>query len=97
VQLVATTNASNVKGVVEAIPGWTDYSTALDAEKKKLDELCSAKNIGADDESNVFKPGQQYALVNLYLFVNVLLVLFADCASLFSYFHSFIVYILYSF
>jgi hypothetical protein len=50
-----------VKPVVDAISGWSDYATSLDVEKKKLEELCSAKNIGADDESNVFKPGQQYA------------------------------------
>lgn len=59
VQHVATTNAA-VKPTIEGTTGWVDYSTALDVEKKKLDELCSAKNIGADDESNIFKPGQHY-------------------------------------
>jgi len=56
----SVTSNEKVKSLVEAASGWTDYSTALDVEKKKLEELCSAKNIGADDESNIFKPGQHY-------------------------------------
>jgi len=59
IQLIASTN-EKVRPVIEETTGWTDYSGLLDAEKKKLDELCSAKNIGADDESNIFKPGQHY-------------------------------------
>jgi len=60
IQLVANTNETNIRPLVDGINGWTDYSALLDAEKKKFDELCSAKNIGADDEANIFKPGQQY-------------------------------------
>jgi len=59
IQLIASTNES-VRPVVEAVGGWSDYSAMLDAEKKKLDEICSAKNIGGDDEANIFKPGQHY-------------------------------------
>jgi len=29
-------------------------------KKKKHEELVSAKNLGTDDEANIFKPGQKY-------------------------------------
>lgn len=45
------------------VPAWPDYSTILTEEKQKFDELVSAKNLGTDDESNIFKPGQQYVFL----------------------------------
>jgi len=58
-QIVGATNET-VLQFMNAIPGWTKLSETLDAEKKKMEELFNARNIGGDDEANIFKPGQVY-------------------------------------
>lgn len=45
---------------LQEISTWPEFSAMLTEEKKKFDELVSAKNLGTDDEANIFKPGQQY-------------------------------------
>jgi len=58
-QLTVTAN-ENVGAFLTSVGGWKEFSETLDAEKKKMDELMAARNLGGDDEANVFKPGQHY-------------------------------------
>eukprot|EP01126_Amoeba_proteus_P044341 TRINITY_DN4923_c0_g1_i6.p1 TRINITY_DN4923_c0_g1~~TRINITY_DN4923_c0_g1_i6.p1 ORF type:complete len:574 (+),score=137.63 TRINITY_DN4923_c0_g1_i6:15-1736(+) len=58
-QLMGEIN-DRVLSFIQSCPGWTEYSQMLDEEKKRNDELAAARNIGGDDEANIFKPGQHY-------------------------------------
>jgi len=58
-QLVASTN-EKVATFLEGVKGWKELNEALDAEKKRNEELMIARNIGGDDEANIFKPGLHY-------------------------------------
>lgn len=71
IQLLGETNEQSVACTLQNLPclrvttylkgisGWKEYEAILDEEKKRYEELVSAKNLGTDDEANTFKPGQQ--------------------------------------